>query len=1138
VNDRHEITGMTRNAFTRPGAFERIVIPTVFCALILTGFASLAPAQQSVENVINYRELLTMEDSSNDEWPTDQVADVDRMTTLRGRLNHIQQQLDQDQIDSAIDDLEKLIEDEPSLLKAWEMLGWAYWRAERRDETIALWESLHKLDPQLPLACNLLGMAYAGKNDLAQSAYYYQKSLELDPDQYGIQFNMARIHRWIGMMDESVARLRRLAIQDPERLDVRIELARSLTDNREFEEAVPLWTEALESNPTDLEYLVRTAYVLFHTGNTNESRELVDRILEVEPDNLVVQLMLADDAEYGDRPEDAIPALQKIVRLTEDANQKRLIRNRLLRLLVRLNKAQPSKFGLVDPISLTREVINDEPYNVDARLLLGELLMMDRQFDAAEKQFLAVLSDFNRDNLRARRDLFELYLAGNRYQDALRQYKILESFNPRDPYLFYRQARLEESRGNYRGALKALEKLEQAGQKGAVAVLLYHGLTTSEKLEITSVSRFKEQLTALKNAGFKFITPEDLPRYLSEMEKKPAELRGAVPERIVSITFDDARRDSMRLGTEVAKELGLTFAMHVPVGNVERGDPFITTWDQLEDYDSSGAWVFGSHLRYASDNARITKENQTAYSLPNRVWLDELNRMESEKEYLARVRDEYSSSRRILQEKLGHPVTFVAYPMGDIGQETVGNMPGAIELNLAESATNYQVGFIQSAFGYAVNGDNPLLYQRHEMGSKASGEDVVHYILANHPEFLARRMRAEIAAFRGNSHTAMKMVEELKRDGYPDSLASNLNQRIHTSLAGQFAAPVKTEKASEAPSRLDIDNPYAGVRFEYFEDNLDSENYRFVGLGGLNVSKNVIMEGRVGAGQLKQSATNLSGGNIPTITLDEQMIGLVSSYASPHGWIMLGEVSERSFSGTIPDDPGVGSTKVDESFVHYAVEGQARPLLTLDLAARYEHNIVPAARAVAKDTTYDLASINGLWSMTDWWKFQFSGLLYDFSDDNSRDHFGLGSRWLVWDAIGLYLGVRYDYADAEMDNPDYWTPYKLNRYYLEAELRGQKRNTYYMLRLRYGIGQQRVRPEARAAHDELVARSIRENFPLDEQQAILNARPEEDWEAVLGLAASIDAKLTANWRVNGEISYNKVPGYDEINLTTGLKYSF
>jgi tetratricopeptide (TPR) repeat protein len=1037
--------------------------------------------------------------------------------------------------DAAIAKLEKLLKRSPGVLKAWETLGWAYWQVGREKDAEALWQRWLELDPHLATPYNLLAQAAMAHKELNRALELYQQSLRLDSNQYETSYGLARLHRWTGDQDRAIDLLRDLLVRDPGRTDVKAELGRALLENDRFEEAAPIWDEMLKLSPTNQVFMLRQAMSLLHTGKVKESQELMAKILAQEPNNLTVYDMQADLALAGEHPEEAVPFLRKIIQLTQDPKLRAQTRTRLIRLLVKLNRKDALRYSVDEPMALVRDMVKENPNNTDAQLMLGEMLMMESKAEAAAEQFQYVLKNFNPDNQRARRGLFETYLGMRRFSEALEQYKIIEAFNPRNPYLHLYRARLEESRGNYSAVNRAVQALEQSASRGAVAVLVYHGLTTSEWQDTISVRRFREHMEALKQAGFRFLTPDEIPVYFDKWNKASDLSHDAIPEKAVCVTFDDARRDAMRLATGVAQQLKIRLAMHVPVGNVERGDPFICSWDMLRQYQQTGCWVMGSHLYSSHDMETVSGDAQKGCPLFNRLWLEKEKRLEGDAEFTARIAYEYHHSREVLEQQLGRKANFMAYPVGNIGQETAGNVTNAIAINLQAAATNYVESFIQTAYGFAVNGDDPLLYQRYEVEREVTGEELVQRIMENNPYFMGLSYRTKVAALEGRVYRAKALLAELQQAGYPEPLFKRVDNYVQSRLAGEFMAEGKVGGVRKGPFHLDLSKPYVGVRGEFFSNNLDEQDWRVLGLGGLRVTPNLVLEGRAGAGQMRQPmmATNSAS---PDIKLNEKVAGLYPAFTFASGWLLNGEIAMRNLSGDVPTNLNGATRSFDQTFLQYAVEGQGKIFAPLDINLRFEHDVMPSARQAALENTYNLVSANAAFDLTDWWQLQGGGQHYWFSDDNKRDHATFITDWMLWEPAGVHAGLGYAYANAADASRDYWTPYKLNRYFAEAGFRGNYLRIYYNLAVQYGVGKQSIRPETQAAYEALVQRAQRERWPQSAKDQIV--APEANWQPAFQIKASSRAKLGGSWDLNAEAAYNRVLDYNEFTLLGGIKYHF
>jgi len=310
--------------------------------------------------------------------------------------------------------------------------------------------------------------------------------------------------------------------------------------------------------------------------------------------------------------------------------------------------------------------------------------------------------------------------------------------------------------------------------------------------------------------------------------------------------------------------------------------------------------------------------------------------------------------------------------------------------------------------------------------------------------------------------------------------------------------------------------PHVGLQASYFSDNLDSRDWWLFGIGGLQVTSNLTVAGRAGVGYMRQPFTNNVATPGPDVTLDEKTAGISFTYTFPNDWELQCELYDRLLTGEAPTNLAGRAQNYSQSVLHYAVEGQAKPLLPLDLVLRWEHDAAPEARAVVKGITYNHATLLTTYALFDWWNLEGSAERFWLSDGNNRDHVNVNSTWLCWEPAGFWMGLGYAYATAHEASEDYWTPYQLNRYYTEAALLGHWMRADYNVRLRYGIGQQGVRPED-----------------------ALGAQPTEaGWQTVIGLRGTTRIQLDQHWDLRGDIFLNRVPAYNETGVTAGLNYKF
>jgi predicted Zn-dependent protease len=1040
-----------------------------------------------------------------------------------------------DEYERAIPKLEAVIEAEPTYLSVWSTLGWTYWRVGRKDDAIALWQRLLALDNDNPIPHMLLGNAYVGTEQLKKGEMHLKRSIELDPKLVEPRLVLSSVYRWSGRHQASIKLLRELLGEAPDRLDIQNELALSLYFNGDYDEALPLLQQGVRADPDNRQLVTAHARCLLHTGNITEAEIRAKRLLDEDKVDMDLLLLLADAPRYKNTPEQAVPYLEEIAWSTEDPIIKREALRRLIELYVRLWEREPEKYPLDKAREAARELVKMDPEFMPWQQELGELSLMDTSFVIAEDMFKGVIANGNTNCLRAHIGLCETYQATKMFDKAVEEFEIVQSLDTRNPYHYNMLARLEMTRAGMEAAYKATDKLEAAGARGAVAVLLYRGLSNSDWSDSMSVRRFRLHILALKQAGFTFLTPGDLPQYFADLERPPADLNDLTPDRAVVITFDHADSKTLALATEIAEDFDLRFAMHVSVGRIEDGDMGVAGWDALRQYAETDRWVFGSMLYNSANLAAVTEDGILGSPLANRLWIGDDETFETPLEYSKRLRLEYRKSRERLREELGekYTVNFVAYPHGNYGQGERSNVPDAIDQNLNEAAVNYEVGFVQSRFGYAVHGANSLLYQRYAPELFDTGEDVVDHVMTYHPVFLARTLRSEIASLGGRLYRARHMLELLRRDGYPERPYEAAEAFVFDHLAMRFGIAPQSAKANRGEFDLEISHPYAGGEFRWFRDSLHRRNWRTTGRAGLSLSQAIRLEARGGYGEFRQRYDeNVADPNVAPV-LERRKVRMREKFVG--GKIGIRHEPEEKTKSPISVSAGLerheyrGDAEFEEWI--YMADLAIRPRLPIDIQLQFEHEMIPSARSVSEQVAYDMYGYNGAYLVRDWWELWNNFLYYDINDGNDRFHAGLTSLWEASEEIGLRFGIGYDYIDAKYSMPDYWTPYRLNEWWLIAAFRNNISEFYYDVTLKYGIAREDIRPEETAAYNELVARARALVFDP-------GRGPHTDWVNVLSASAALRKNLGQHLQAHWEGVYNEAPNYYEYITIAGITLIF
>ena len=265
---------------------------------------------------------------------------------------------------------------------------------------------------------------------------------------------------------------------------------------------------------------------------------------------------------------------------------------------------------------------------------------------------------------------------------------------------------------------------------GAIPVLLYHGIGTSNELSVTQRA-FAEQMAALRRLGFRSVSIEQYARF------RQGDRRG-LPDRPVLITFDGGRLDSYRGADRTLARFQFRATMFVRTSRVQSGDPFFLTWRELKSMAASGRWdvqpmAHAGHRLIAQNAAGATGPFYAVRRYTRSEGLEPFA------DYERRVASDVFRARSIMEDH-ALPPHAVAVPYGNYGQ--VSSNDPRIEA--------YMGGLLRRQFGVVLLQDaaNDPGYTRrgapavrYEVNSKTTA-DRLYMWLRDHSPAAEREARA------------------------------------------------------------------------------------------------------------------------------------------------------------------------------------------------------------------------------------------------------------------------------------------------------------------------------------------------------------------------------------------------------------
>jgi peptidoglycan/xylan/chitin deacetylase (PgdA/CDA1 family) len=245
-----------------------------------------------------------------------------------------------------------------------------------------------------------------------------------------------------------------------------------------------------------------------------------------------------------------------------------------------------------------------------------------------------------------------------------------------------------------------------------IPVLLYHDLangpvTDGFRRYVVPPSLFDEHLSAIQSAGYETAPTSQLPAYL----------RGELPERTAFVTFDDAYESFATLAMPALARYSMKATVFAPtaylggnagwLSDLQEDARMIMSWNELTDCAGAGAEV-GAH-----------GHDHLPFDLVSK----------------AQLVNELRASRQMLEDRLGFPVTSLAYPFG-FHSRAVRRLARSCGY---ESA--YEVGDnVQYPAGRFAAADTMLRIRRIIVDPDLSPDDLLHIMSTG------RRSRAAQAA--------------------------------------------------------------------------------------------------------------------------------------------------------------------------------------------------------------------------------------------------------------------------------------------------------------------------------------------------------------------------------------------------------
>lgn len=244
----------------------------------------------------------------------DTLPDVKEMLPLDVRAEEALKRLAEGQVDEAIAELRRNVEQSRWHLASQVFLGEALEKAGKPDESIELYKQVLSLKPDHTDALIHLGAILSARGEYERAIPYFDEALRVDPSSSPARFNVALSLARLGNLRESIQHLEKLLDDDPYFPDALTALGNALLAMGDRTGAIAAFRREAKQNSKSVEARINLA-VLTADSDAKQARELLNEALQIAPDNPNVHFNLGALCLMRGDPQEAIGHLTETLRL-------------------------------------------------------------------------------------------------------------------------------------------------------------------------------------------------------------------------------------------------------------------------------------------------------------------------------------------------------------------------------------------------------------------------------------------------------------------------------------------------------------------------------------------------------------------------------------------------------------------------------------------------------------------------------------------------------------------------------------------------------------------------------------------------------------------------------------------------------
>lgn len=924
-------------------------------------------------------------------------------------------------------ELKSILDRSPSNMKAGAVMVENLVAMNRKQEAIEMLQSIVERDP-VAKKLNRLGTLLVDLGREKEAINYFRKSLQLDSED--ITAIMGLAHSYWNQQDynKSIKLLQSYLDRHPDNDLVRTRLAEHASADDRWELAEHEWQFLAYKYPEDINRKLKLAHLLHRAGHYEEAIKIANDVITKDPNNINALALLVDDALFAGNIENAIFWSNRLTTIKPKLDRLVLLGKLHIHLGEILDKEEKRQAALIQysaALQIFRRADKIDPIRSMASVnMINALLHMDKIEQAMK---LAQQTYTKYPNLV---DVIKLlsasYMRRGDYSAANDMLANNIPFFPNSSRLKQRLAELTYHAGNKEDAFNMLNDILQVSDQQVVPVLLYHGITVSDRQDTVSLKNFRDQLLALKQEGYHPITVNQLLGFFDGKK--------TLPGKPILITFDDARSDSFKYADPVLAEMEFRATMFVPVGDITYHQPYASVWPTVNKMAANGRWEMQCHGADAQHWIPVNKEGHTGHFLANRMWLAEDGRLENSKEYATRIEKDMILCKDTMARELPEAqISAFAFPYGDQGHRSLSNAPEAFNLNQEIVKKQFSVAFNVDNT-YLLTKETPrYLLPRFEVPRTYTGKDLVRQLKIIDPELSTVYKLAHLNVESGRYEQALKNLDRLVKEDVHDKAElltttgkilawssdhSTARNRLEHAIALRPGDSVIQKQIDILDHRLKPSLQISGL---YFEDNDDRKYYSFGPTVQYGVSDRLSLTGYY---KYLDFSQKLKQGSLGTGTGKQSYVANGNQFGAQINY-ELATRSKLSISAGYADFSGHSSpapAKSSSTFPLGAIKLTAGVGDRLDLSLAADHTYVNTAGAILNGIAFSRVRGKFKLKLLDSLSFSASNAYFNYTENNQRNRTEVELENKVWGDPNITIGAQFIHDDTKNDNTLYWTP--------------------------------------------------------------------------------------------------------------------